>query len=56
MASNNLTQFLYNADFELQWIVKDGEHTIKLIEHLPNGNPSKMVGESEDRDTFTYTE
>ena len=56
MKSNNLKQFLYNTDFELVWTVKDGKHTIELIEHKPSNNDLILVGEPVSRDTFTYTE
>ena len=56
MKSNNLKQFLYNTDFELVWTVKDGKHTIELIEHKPSNNDLILVGEPVSRDTFSYTE
>ena len=58
MASENFNQSLNNKDWELTWEVKDGVHTIKLIESVDPEltNPPTMVRPQTTKKTFTYTE
>jgi len=58
MATENREQALNNGDIELVWTVKDGKHTIKLIESTDPEvtDPPTMVRVQTVKQTFEYTE
>ena len=54
--ANNAKQILVNDDYELEWEVKDGEHTVKLIKLTVPSDPQKMVIERDDKESWSHTE
>ena len=54
--ANNAKQILVNDDYELEWAVEDGEHTVKLIKLSVPSDPNKMVIERDEAQLWTHNE
>jgi len=54
--ANNAKQLLGNEDYELSWEVVDGEHTVKLTKLTVPSDPTKMVLERSEKESWTHTE
>ena len=54
--ANNAKQILVNDDYELEWVVEDGKHTVKLTKLSLPSDPNKMVVERDEKQSWTHSE
>ena len=54
--ANNAKQMLVNDDYELEWVVEDGKHTVKLIKLSVPSDKTKMVVERDEVQSWTHNE